>query len=91
MHLIILSVQLCIDVQDDTEFKILGGTPGCNAQIHTATTTVEAGTVPVTFRGSGNVKVWTQLPQDCSYNTTTVQATDWLAHTHVHIRPHANV
>lgn len=68
MHLIILSVQLCIDVQDDTEgfmvtekilalklqsqkvseFKILGGIPGCNAQIHTATTTVEAGTVSVT-------------------------------------------
>jgi len=65
-HLIILSVQLCIDVQDDTvvtekilalklqsqkviEFKILGGIPGCNAQIQKVTTTVEAGTMSVTL------------------------------------------
>ncbi len=32
--------------------------------------------------GSGNVKVRTELPQDCSYNTTIVQATDSLAHTY---------
>lgn len=32
--------------------------------------------------GSGNVKVRTELPQDCSYNTTTVQETDSLAHTY---------
>lgn len=45
----ILALTLKLHSQKVSECKILGGIPGCNVQIHTATTTVEAGTVSVTL------------------------------------------
>ncbi len=65
MHLLILSIKflkilkitkkmlaptLRLQSQKVSECTILGGIPGCNAEIHTATTTVEAATVSVTLK-----------------------------------------
>ncbi len=45
-----LAPTLRLQSQKVSECTILGGIPGCNAEIHTATTTVEAATVSVTLK-----------------------------------------